>query len=157
MAVRYGWRPGSRVKIDADKAGREMEDVRRQNGGALTPAALLERARSSNAATHDHFEWDDAVAAEEHRLAQASELIRFITVDVSRSNIEEPKPMRAFVSVEREGERSYTSTAHALSDQELRRQVLDRAWRDLEAWRERHAELTEFAKVFAAIDQARTA
>lgn len=157
MAARYGWRPGSRVKIDADKAGREMEDVRRQNGGALTPAALLERARSANAATHDHFEWDDKVAAEEHRLAQAGDLIRAITVDISRSNVEEAKPIRAFVSVEREGARSYTSTAHALSDEELRRQVLDRAWRDLEAWRERHAELTEFAKIFSAIDQARAA
>lgn len=157
MAVRYGWRPGSRVSLDAEKAGREMEDVRRQNGGALTPEALLERARSANAATHAHFEWDDSKAAEQHRLGQAGDLIRAITVDISRSNVEPTKPIRAFVSVEREGARSYTSTVHALSDVDLRKQVLDRAWSDLEAWRQRHAELTEFAKIFAAIDQARSA
>lgn len=157
MATRYGWRPGSRVKLDPEKAGREMEDVRRKNGGALTPEALLERARSANSATHDHFEWDDTVAAHQHRLSQAGDLIRAITIDVVKSNLEPPKPIRAFVSVERQGERSYTSTAHALSDAELRKQVLDRAWADLEAWRQRHAELTEFAKIFAAIDQARVA
>lgn len=157
MSVRYAWRPGSRVSLDPEKAGREMERVRCANGGSLTPDALLERARSANSACHAHFEWDDTKAAHQHRLGQAGDLIRMIAVDVSHSNIEPPKPIRAFVSVERDGERSYTSTSHALSDAALRAQVLDRAWRDLEAWRERHAELTEFAKVFAAIDQARGA
>lgn len=152
MAVRYSWRPGSRISLDAEKAGKEMEDVRRKNGGALTPEALLERARSANAATHAHFEWDDTKAAHQHRLSQAGELIRAIAIDVSRSNIEPAKPIRAFVSVERQGERSYTSTVHALSDAELRKQVLEKAWADLEAWRQRHADLTEFARIFAAID-----
>jgi hypothetical protein len=131
--------------------------VRRKNGGALTPEALLERAQSANAATHAHFEWDDGKAAHQHRLSQAGDLIRAITVDVSRSNVEPPKPMRAFVSVDRQGERSYTSTAHAMSDEQLRRQVLERAFAEMEAWRNRYAELTEFARIFAAIDQARVA
>lgn len=152
MAVRYSWRPGSRISLDAEKAGKEMEDVRRKNGGALTPEALLERARSANSATHGHFEWDDGKAAHQHRLSQAGELIRAIAIDVSRSNVEPAKPIRAFVSVERQGERSYTSTVHALSDADLRKQVLERAWADLEAWRQRHADLTEFARIFAAID-----
>jgi hypothetical protein len=153
MAVRYSWRPGSRVNLDPEKAGREMEAVRRDNGGALTPEALLERARSANAATHAYFEWDDTKAAHQHRLGQAGELIRSIAIDISRSNIEPAKPIRAFVSVERGGERSYTSTVHAMSDADLRRQILQRAWDDLEAWRERHRELTEFARIFSAIDE----
>lgn len=155
MSVRYTWRPGSRVSLDPERAGREMEDVRRQNGGALTPEALLARARSQNSATHDYFEWDDTVAAEKHRLSQAGDLIRAIAIDVSRSNVEPPQPIRAFVSVERQGERSYTSTVHALSDKDLRKQVLEQAWADLEAWRQRHADLVEFARVFSAMDQVR--
>lgn len=156
MSVRYTWRPGSRVNLDPEKAGREMEAVRRENGGALTPEALLARARSANAATHDHFEWDDTKAAHLHRLDQAGDLIRSIAIDVSRSNIEAPKPIRAFVSVEQQGERSYTSVVHAMSDKELRAQVIAKAWADLEAWRQRHAELTEFAKIFMAIDASRS-
>lgn len=157
MSVRYAWRPGSRVSIDADKAGREMEDVRRKNGGALTPDALLERARSANSAVHDHFEWDDGKAAHLHRISQAGDLIRAITIDVTHSNVEPPKTIRAFVSVEREGQRSYTSTVHAMSDAELRKQVVAKAWADLEAWRERHRELTEFARIFSAMDDTKVA
>ncbi len=150
--VRYAWRPGSRVSLDPAKAGREMEDVRRQNGGALTAEALLERARSSNSAVHDHFTWDDTEAAEKYRLGEAGDLIRSITIDISTSNVEPARPIRAFVSVEREGVRSYTSTVHALSDADLRKQVIARAWADLEAWRQRHADLTEFGRIFAAMD-----
>lgn len=157
MTVRWAWRDGSHVRIDAERAGRELENIRTENAGHLTPGAVVERARSSNSALHDHFEWDDAAAAEKHRLGQAGELIRSIVIDIARSNIEPGKPIRAFVSVEREGQRSYTSTVHALSDKELRQQVLARAWADLEAWRQRHAELVEFAKVFSAMDEARPA
>lgn len=152
MSVRYAWKPGARVRLDADKAGREMEAVRRENNGALTPDALLARARSANSATHDHFEWDDTKAAHQHRLDQAGDLIRAITIDVSTSNIEPAKPIRAFISVERDGERSYTSTLTALSDADLRRQVIAKAWADLEQWRQRHADLTEFGRIFAAMD-----
>ncbi|MET3837512.1 hypothetical protein ABIB58_002868 [Brevundimonas sp. UYEF29] len=157
MAVRYAWKPGSRVRLDPEKAGKEMEDVRRRNGGALTPEALLERARSANSAVHDHFEWDDGKAAHLHRISQAGDLIRAITIDVTHSNVEPPKTIRAFVSVEREGQRSYTSTVHALSDADLRRQVVAKAWADLEAWRERHRELTEFARIFSAMDDTKVA
>ncbi len=155
MSLRYAWRPGSRVSIDADKAGREMEDVRKKNSGALTPDALLERAQSANSAVHAHFEWDDGKAAHQHRLAQAGDLIRSITIDVSTSNVEPPKTIRAFVSVERDNVRSYTSTMVAMSDAELRKQVVQKAWADLEAWRNRHAELTEFARIFTAMDASR--
>ena len=156
MSVRYAWRPGSRISLDPDKAGRELEQIERKEG-ALTPETVLERARSNNSSLHDHFEWDDSVAAEQHRLSQAGELIRSITVDVSRSNLESAKPIRAFVNVVEREERHYVSTARAMGDDELRRQVLAKAWADLEAWRKRYAELTEFAKIFAAIDQAQPA
>lgn len=157
MTVRWAWRDGAHVRIDADKAGRELERIRTENAGHLTREVVLERARSANSSLHDHFEWDDSKAAEQHRLNQAGELIRSIVIDVSRSNVGAAKPIRAFVSVERNGERSFTSTIHALSDKELRRQVLQRAWADLEAWRQRHAELVEFAKVFSAMDEVREA
>ncbi len=155
MAVRYGWRPGSRIKLDAEAAGKEMERVRKSNGGALTPEVVLESARTHNSALHGHFEWDDAAAAEEYRLSQAGELIRAITVDISHSNVEPPRTVRAFVSVEREGTRSYTSTLHAMTDAELRAQVLATAWRELLALREKYAGLEELARIFAAIDEAR--
>lgn len=155
MSVKYSWRPGSRVSLDADLAGRELERIRKAHAGELTSESVLERARSANCALHSHFEWDDSVAAEQHRLSQAGELIRSIVIDVTHSNVEPVKTIRAFVSVERGGRRSYTSTVVALSDHELRKQVIEKAWADLEAWRKRHAELVEFARIFTAIDDTR--
>lgn len=156
MSLTYAWRPGSRISIDPNKAGREMAQIERKEG-SLTPESVLERARSNNSSLHDHFEWDDSKAAEQHRLGQAGDPIRSITVDVSRSNIEPSKPIRAYVNVIERDERHYVSTARAMSDEELRRQVLAKAWADLEAWRKRYAELSEFAAVFAVIDQAQPA
>ena len=155
MSVRYAWRPGSRISLDPEKAGRELENIRQTHGGELTAADVLTRARSANSALHDHFEWDDTKAAEQHRLTQAGELIRSITVDITHSNVEPPRQVRAFVSVERETGRSYTSTLHSMSDKELRRQVLESAWRELLAIRQKYAGLEELARVFAAIDEAR--
>lgn len=154
MTVRWAWRDGAHVRIDANQAGRELENIRKANDGRLTPSDVLERARSANSALHDHFEWDDTKAAEQHRLGQAGELIRSITIDVSRSNLA-TKPVRAFVSVERDGERSYTSTLVAMSDKDLRSQVLRRAWDELEAFRRKYQGLEELARVFAAMDEAR--
>ena len=71
--------------------------------------------------------------------------------------MEPAKPIRAFVSVDRQGERSYTSTVHAMTDADLRAQVLATAWRELLALREKYAGLEELARIFAAVDEARIA
>lgn len=151
---RYSWRPGSRVKIDAQKAGAELSLIEKETKTSLTPEAVLDRARTANSALHEHFEWDDGVAAEAHRLTQAGEIIRSIVIDVSRSNLS-VQNIRAFVSVEQAGKRSYISTARAMSDADLRKQVVRRAWEDFEALRKRHEGLSELARIFEAIDQAR--
>lgn len=153
MKTRYAWRPGAHISIDAQKAGEELEDIRRFHNGRLTAEEVLERAKDDKNPLHDHFTWDDTVAAVNWRKGEAGQLIRSITIDISTSNLE-TMPVRAFVSVEREGDRSYTSTAHAMSDKELRQQVLARAMRELLAWKERYREFEILAKIFAAIEDA---
>ena len=152
----YQWKNGSTARIDAQTAGETLERIRVWNNGRLTSEEVLRSARDPDCPLHPAFEWDDTAAAEAYRLEQARYLIRSIEVVVAKPDAP-AAPIRAFVSVIRDEDRSYTSTAHALSDADLREQVLRQAWRELEAWRERHAELVEFAKVFASIDQARGA
>lgn len=151
----YQWKPEARVKIDAQTAGEELERIRVRGNGRLDAAHVVEASRPEDAPLHDHFEWNDQQAAEQYRIDQARYLIRSITVSVEP--VEESRPVRAFVSVVRDEDRSYTSIAHALSDDDLRTQVLQRAWSELEAWRNRYAELIELADMFSAIDQARAA
>ena len=155
MAMVYKWKAGAHVKIDAQKAGEELERIRTYNNGRLTANDVVEASRPEHAPLHKAFEWDDAVAAEAYRLEQAKYVIRSVDVVVEQATGN--APVRAFVSVRRDEDRSYTSVQHALSDSDLRTQVLRAAWAELEAWRNRHAELIELAKVFAIIDQARPA
>lgn len=152
--VIYGWRPGSRVTIDAQVAGEALAKIQRRHNGLLEPEMVVDAARDKESPLHDAFEWDDALAAEEHRKGQARELVRSLTVDISRSNIE-TKAVRAFVNVDVGGDQGYVSTFTAMSSEVLRKQVLEKAFAELEAWRARHAELSELARIFAAIDETR--
>lgn len=152
----YRWKPGSHGSLPAQTVGDELERIRTRHNGRLESEMVVDAAREKDAPLHDAFEWNDFVAADKYRLEQAKYLIRSIEIVIERPEAE-PVPVRAFVSVQRDEDRSYTSVGHALSDPDLRQQVLGQAWRELEAWRHRHAELVEFAKVFATIDEARGA
>lgn len=154
MQVRYGWRPGSRVNLDAQKVGETIEKLQKAQNSPLEPETIVAAAKDAKSILHPHFEWDDAVAAEAFRVDQARELVRSLTVDISRSNLE-TKNVRAFVNVEAGEERGYVSTATAMSSEDLRKQVLRKAFAELESWRARHAELSELARIFAAIDETR--
>lgn len=151
MGMVYQWKPGSHIKIDAQAAGEEMEAIRVRNNGRLETGDVVDAARDEKSAMHKHFEWDDQVAAGAWRNEQAGHLIRCVTVAIVKQD-GEPQPTRAFVSVKRDEDRSYTSVQHALSDEDLRQQVIAAAWAELDAWRRRHAELVEFAKLFAMIE-----
>lgn len=152
----YRWKVGPTPKAEAQDVGEEFERIRVYRNGRLDPRDVVEAAKSEASVLHSLFEWDDGVAAEKYRLDQARGTIRALEVVLEDTTIQ-AKPVRAFVSVVRDADRSYTSISHALSETELRRQVLEQALRELEAWRHRYAELVELAQVFAAIGQARGA
>lgn len=155
MGMIYQWKSGASIRVDPDVAGAVLERLRSVNNGRLTQEMVVAEALPKTSPLHDAFEWNDTKAARKYRLDQAGHMIRSIEiVQVVRG---QEKPIRAFVSVLRDEDRSYTSVDHALADADLRGQVINQAWRELEAWRQRHAELVEFARVFAEIDQARSA
>ncbi|MBX6387319.1 MAG: hypothetical protein IRZ07_30805 [Microbispora sp.] len=151
--MQYAWKPGFRVGgLDAQVVGERLDAIRERDGGIMAEA-VVDDARPVDSPLHPAFEWDDSVAAEKYRLDQARYLIRAVVIQ--RPDVEEPRPVRAFVVVkESDGNEVYTSTITALSDEELRRQVLERALRELDAWRRRYDDLAELAEVLAAADRA---
>lgn len=149
----YQWKPQTSVAVDAQIAGEELERIRVAHNGRLTQDDVVEAARPKEAPLHDAFEWNDRKAAHEFRLQQAGYLIRMIVV--AEPDESDRAPVRAFVNVERDDDRSYTSTEHALSDADLRAQVLRRAMGELQAWKRRYEDLTELARLFAAVDRER--
>lgn len=147
----YQWKPGSRITLDAQVAGEELERIRARTNGLLTAPVVVDAARHPTSPLHNAFEWADDVAAERYREVQARELIRALVVAVKPADAE--RSIRAFVCVERDDATGYTSLRSAMSDAELRRQVVQRAWRELAQWRERYEGYAELAEVFAVVDR----
>jgi hypothetical protein len=149
----YGWRPGSRPPrgLAAQNAGEELARIRLAHG-ALTAEAIVAEARAENAPLHEAFEWRDGLAAAAWRGHQARELVRAVVLVRVEERPIDP-PVRALVSVTRgEARPEYVPVEEAFRDEFLRRQVLKRARRELEAWRARYENLEELARVIDAID-----
>lgn len=75
----FQWREGSRVKLDPQVAGQELERIRTRDGKIET-VTVVDEARPEDAPLHPAFEWDDSVAGEKYRLYQARNLVRSIEV-----------------------------------------------------------------------------
>lgn len=147
----YQWKQQAAISLEAQVAGDCLEALRIHNNGHLTPRAVVDAARPEDSPLHPAFEWSDKKAAEAFREDQARYVLRQITVVIE--NGDNPKPVRAFLNVIEGDESHYTSRAVVLSDADLRKQVLHRAWLELRAFREKYREYEELATVHSAIDQ----
>ncbi len=148
----YAWKPRTNIAVDAQLAGEHLDRLRIAHDGAVDPEHVVEDAKSRESPLHAAFQWDDSEAAHSYRIAQALHLIRSLTISVTVERRNEPKVMRALVSVVKEEKRSYVPAAEALSDPELRAQILTRAWREITQWRERYKEYEELRALIEAID-----
>jgi hypothetical protein len=156
-AINFGWKRGSRVKLDAQTAGERVEKIRTANGGDVNAEMIVKDARSKRSPLHDGFEWSNPAAAHKYRLVQARKILHGLVV-VSEEEDVEPRRYYAVVTYEGETEdgtpetvSAYTSVDDAFEDPALREQILARAWSDLAAFRKRYKSLKELAHVFDAL------
>lgn len=149
----YDWGHGKARRFvgTAQEIGEHLEALIEQSDGQLTPAIVVEDARAASSILHPNFEWDDRVAAEQHRLSTAREIIRSIVVIGVGEHIVD-SDVRGFVSVKsEEGDPYYTSTVHAIQQPDLRRQILEQAYRDLGTWRRKYEHLEEFVDLISVM------
>lgn len=143
----YKVKSGFRLKAGlAQTVGEECE--RLESEGRLTPRNLVEASRPDDAPLHGCFEWDDTVAAERWRDAQAAYIIRSVEVSVTEST----EPTRAFVATVSDGRSEYRSVGYVLRDSNSRDALLESARKELLSFRRKYSTLHELAGVFAAIE-----
>ena len=138
----FEWKPGSRVKADAQAAG-EMCD-RLEKKGMLTARNLVAENRPEDAPLHGCFEWVDSVAAENWREHQARHIINSIVV---RS--EKKEPVRVFFKIETEGNR-YESVETIVSSGKSE-ELLQMALKELECVRRKYESISELISVWREI------
>lgn len=124
-----------------------------ERDGICHPSQLVEASRSEDSPTHTLFEWDDAKAAEAHRVEQARRVIRLIPDLKSTSENAPPK----YVHVQRvtdDGQilDGYTQTVRALRGG-TRQAVLMDALRQLKGLQARYEGLSDLAPVWEAIER----
>jgi hypothetical protein len=151
QVVTFAWKTGRSFKVSAELVGQELTQIEKAEG-RVTPAAVVDRARSSNNVLHGFFEWDDSKAADQYRIEQARGLIQCVVVKAV-GDAEPSSPVRAFVNLSGSDGREYLGIMRVMSDDVKREQLLRKAKQELDEWRARYRGLQEFASVFAAIER----
>jgi hypothetical protein len=120
----------------------ELENLYKRVG-KLTPQLVVDEARNKTHPLHDHFEWDDAVAAELHRLEQARSLIRKVKIKYLDAD-EQRQEVRAFVSVPDNGGRIYRHVDHVAEEPFQLKLILSEMERDWKTLLTRWGRYEEF-------------
>ena len=146
----YSWKL-YKYSVPAETVGQEFEKIEKQYG-KLTNDLVLQNAEDENSPLHQLFEWDDAVAGHKYRLSQATNIIISLSVEVEEEP--QPKPVRAYYNVasdEKKGK--FVNMKTAFSNPDTKEIILQRAKRELEAFKEKYQNLSELAGIFAQIDE----
>ena len=150
---KYQWKQPGRIPLDAQQTGERIE-LLESKYGKITPQIVLSDAKKKASPLHDGFEWDDSIAAEQHRLDQARFILRQIVIVTSDEDDEEPTAIRAFVSVldsSEEGKSVYMPIGTAMENADTRQQILEKAYKELQEWGNRYKAFKEFSGVRKAI------
>lgn len=153
MIESYEWKSGARIELDPMQFGAYVSSLAERNDGAVTPEMLVEDARRPGSPLHAEIEWDDATAAEKHRLSQARYLLRSLVVTVRSEGDDSLRQVRAYWPVRQDGDRVYVSVTVVLADTDWRQETLERARQELAGWRRRYADLVELAELIEVIDE----
>lgn len=161
--IKYEWRPGFVGKLDPEIAGRELDRLAKRDQ-EVVPITLVEENRTPGTPLYEYFDQDDTTAASSWRVQQARQVIGALKIVYVRNDTEEPlPPVRAYVSVVNDPEldmyapntpkvRHYRPIAKVMSNADLRDQYRRQAFDTLCSWRERYADIEEFARIFQEID-----
>lgn len=132
----------------------ELQRIAEANGGVLRPEVVVSEARPADSPLHRHFQWDDDKAADAYRIHQARQLIR---VAVAYSQVGNNQvACRVFVSLTPDREEDgggYRVLSAVLSDEDMRRQLLADAKKEMRIFKDRYDQLVELADVFKAMER----
>jgi hypothetical protein len=162
----YQWKDGSRFKLPAPVAGKEIDRIRVARGGFFTPKDIWVENREPGTPIYPEFEADFKDiqgSAENYWTVKAREMTRHINVVIVPNKDEQKlpcEPIRAFVSYQTpEKQNVYMDAVVAMTTPPFRESTLDMALRDIRALERRYSALLDFAGIMrefhAAIEKAR--
>lgn len=151
----YRWKSETRknyTSIDPQKVGEALQQLSDRLGDQITSQAVVTEATAPTSPLHGWFEWDNDKAANSWRVKQASDLMNAVVVVTDDQS---PQPMFVSVVEEVDGEeqRHYATTARVFADSVLSHQILERAYGEMETFRQKYGQFKELAKIADAAQQ----
>lgn len=154
--TKYQWRPGARIEkdLDAEVIGAEIERLEDKNG-VVEPAAVVEAARSRRSPLHAAFEWDDTVAAEEHRKQQARQLVAALVIVQVRTEGGRSESTRGFqiARPDPDGPRGYVRLDRIVGSEDMTKQLIGSASRELQSAVRRFSSIAALGKYVPALEE----
>jgi len=147
----YQFKKGSYLSGSAQAVGECFEELQ-AHCGSLTPDVVVQAAAKRMSPLHKYFTWDDGEAAIAFREQQARHLLACVITILPESTSKEP--VRAFVNVVQDGVSTYAPIQVAMSNADLRQQVLQHALQELAGWQTRYSAYTELASIFIALESS---
>ena len=143
------WSVNGIFKADANKCYEEIKEI----GDEVKPEQVLDRARDASSELHKCFDWDDSSAADKYRLFQARNVINHLIV-VTHEIEEEKEPVQFRVMLKNDNAREsgYKQTLVMVRDEDEYKKMLEQAYRELRAFKQKYSCLSELAEIIALID-----
>lgn len=157
MAVMAKYQPAKGAmysKKQATALGRVLESL----GQHVTPAQVVESARSVRSPIHGMFEWDNTAAAEQYRLWQARSHVNHLEICIETPDGDiETRAYHSVVIVNADDRvRGYSHMSDVRNSPALADQVIAKALRELDGWQQRYDEYRDvFGQIFKAIKKVK--
>lgn len=146
MILKGAWKVDGFYKANASKVLDELSEL----GNEYSLSDVVKKAKDENSEMHSIFEWDDSIAGEEYRKIQAGKMVRNLVI-VRNDETEEKTNVRYFVSTGKR-DSTYTPTRLIIRNQDAYEKLLERAYAELRAFKEKYSTLSEFDEILALID-----
>jgi hypothetical protein len=140
------------TKILNEDIIQEILDIKEKDG--LTAGNIVKRAKDKKSLLHNFFEWDNKLASHNWRLAQARNLINNIEIIVGEKKLFAFENVQV-ITTDGTKERTYMSKEEILNTEELRNQMIKRAFDQINFWKSQYSIYSELKPIFVSIDKTK--
>lgn len=137
-------------KADATKCYEEIQEI----GEEVKPEQVIERAKDKGSELHKCFDWNNSVAADKWRLHQARSVLNHLIVIKHEVDDEKSEPVqfRVMMKNNRSESSGYKQTIVMVKDEDEYKKLLEQAYSELRAFKQKYQCLSELSEILALID-----
>lgn len=145
--MKGAWKLEGLYKADATRVVNELLEL----GEEYSLHDVVNKARNEDSEMHNIFEWNDVIAGEKYREIQAGKMVRnIVIVREEEKKTTEKSNVRYFVPTGNR-DNTYTTTKAFVIKQNGYEELLNRAYMELRAFKQKYQSLTELEEIFALI------